>query len=121
MWTTLLQIGALILLWFAGDALMRLTGLPFPGSIAGFAILLLLLASGVLRLSLIRAGADWLLARMLVLFVPALLAVLEYPQFIGLTGLKVLLVIVAGTALVMAATAGTVCLLQRWLRSADAG
>lgn len=118
---SLLQIGALILLWFAGEALMRLTGLPFPGSIAGFAILLLLLATGVLPLPMVRAGADWLLARMLVLFVPALLAVLEYPQFIGPAGLKILLVIVAGTALVMAATAGTVCLLQRRLRSHDAG
>jgi holin-like protein len=110
---SLLQIGALIVIWFAGDVLVRATGLPFPASVAGFAMLLLLLGTGVLPLPLIRSGADWLLARMLVLFVPALLAVLEYPQFIGLTGLKILLVIVASTAMVMAVTASVVCLVQR--------
>lgn len=110
---SLLQIGALVVLWFAGDLLVRAAGLPFPASVAGFALLLVLLATGVLPLPLIRSGADWLLARMLVLFVPALLAVLEYPQFIGLTGLKILLVIVASTAMVMAVTASVVCLVQR--------
>ena len=110
---SLLQIGALVILWFAGDLVVGATGLPFPASVAGFALLLVLLATGVLPLPLIRSGADWLLARMLVLFVPALLAVLEYPQFIGLTGLKILLVIVASTAMVMAVTASVVCLVQR--------
>jgi holin-like protein len=113
---SLLQIGALVVLWFAGDLLVRATGLPFPASVAGFTLLLLLLAAGVLPLPLIRSGADWLLARMLVLFVPALLAVLEYPQFIGLTGLKILAVIVASTAMVMAVTASVVCVVQRQSR-----
>lgn len=107
---SLLQIGVLLLLWWAGDLLMRVTGLPFPGSIAGFAILLLLLASGLLPVARIEAGADWLLDRMLVLFVPAALAILDYPQFLGLQGLKVMGLIVAGSAVVMAVTARVVCL-----------
>lgn len=110
---SLLQIGALVALWFAGDVLVRATGLPFPAGVAGFALLLALLATGALPLALVRSGADWLLARMLVLFVPALLAVLDYPQFIGPTGLRILLVILGSTALVMAVTASVVCLVQR--------
>lgn len=106
----LLQIGLLILLWMAGDLLVRATGLPFPGSIAGFALLWLLLASRALPERCIASGADWLLARMLVLFVPAVLAILEHPQFLGWTGLKVLVVIIAGSAIVMAVTARAVCL-----------
>lgn len=106
----LLQIGVLILFWMAGDRLVRAAGLPFPGSIAGFALLLLLLATRVLPERWVGPGADWLLARMLVLFVPALLAILEYPQFLGWTGVKVLFVIVAGSAVVMAVTARVVCL-----------
>ena len=106
----LLQVGVLILFWMAGDRLVRAAGLPFPGSIAGFALLLLLLATRVLPERWIVPGADWLLARMLVLFVPALLAILDYPQLLGWTGLKVLFVIVTGSAVVMAVTARVVCL-----------
>ena len=106
---SLLQIGLLLLLWWVGDLLMRVTGLPFPGSIAGFTILLLLLATGLLPASRIEAGADWLLGRMLVLFVPAALAILDYPQLLGLAGLQVMVVIVAGSAIVMAVTARVVC------------
>lgn len=107
---SLLQIGILLLLWWAGDALVRAAGLPFPGSIAGFALLLILLGSGLLPASRIAPGAHWLLSRMLVLFVPAALAILEYPQFLGVAGLKVLFVIVVGSAVVMAVTARVVCL-----------
>lgn len=107
---SLLQIGILLLLWWVGELLMRLTGLPFPGSIVGFAILLLLLATGLLPAARIESGADWLLARMLVLFVPAALAILDYPQFLGLQGLKVMGLIIAGSAVVMAVTARVVCL-----------
>lgn len=112
---SLLQIGMLILLWWAGDVLVRATGLPFPGSIVGFALLLALLASGMLPAARIAPGADWLLARMLVLFVPAALAILDYPQLLGLAGLKVLFVIIVGSAVVMAVTARVVCLAIGWL------
>ena len=111
---SLAQIGILIALWWVGDALVRAAGLPFPGSIAGFALLLLLLATGLLPERWIAPGADWLLARMLVLFVPAVLAILDYPEFLGLPGLKVLAVIVFGSAIVMAVTARVVCLAIGW-------
>lgn len=120
MWKPALQIVALILLWFAGDAIVRFTGLRLPGSIVGLALLLLLFASGLLPLTALRDGAHWLLARMLVLFVPALLAVLDYPQFLGLLGLKLLAVILIGTAVVMTLTALVACLMQRLLRDRPA-
>ncbi len=115
-----LQIGLLLALWWAGDLLVRASGLPFPGSIAGFALLLALLASGALRESHIATGADWLLSRMLVLFVPAALAILDHPRFLGVDGLKVLCVLFAGSAIVMAVTARVVCLVIRWKAPRDA-
>lgn len=115
-----LQIGLLLALWWAGDWLVRVSGLPFPGSIAGFALLLALLASGGLREAHIAPGADWLLARMLVLFVPAALAILDHPRFLGADGLRVLFVLFAGSAIVMAVTARVVCLVIRWKAPRDA-
>jgi holin-like protein len=52
----------------------------------------------------VRSGARLLLADML-LFLPAVLGVMDHPALFGLLGLKLLAVIVPGTALVMAATA----------------
>lgn len=109
------QVGGLLLLWWVGDALVRLVGIALPGSLVGFALLLALLAAGWLPERHIAPGANFVLERMLVLFVPALLAVLDHPEFLGVTGLKILLVIVAGTAVVMAVTAWVACAAIRML------
>jgi len=62
----------------------------------------------------VSRGAGWLLAEMLLFFVPAAMIVIQNPQLFGTLGLKLLLVIVVGTVLVMAATALTIDLLFRW-------
>jgi holin-like protein len=91
--------------WAAGDALARPLGGVLPGSVLGLLILLALLGSGLLPTRLVRSGARLLLADMLLFFVPAVLGVMDHPTLFGLLGLKLLAVIVPGTALVMAATA----------------
>jgi len=110
----LLQIGLLFAFWFAGEALVRLAGLPLPGGILGMAMVLLLLASGRLSLFSMRRGAQWLLAEMLLFFVPAVLAILDHREFLGLLGLKIVVVILLGTLAVMGVTALTVDLCFRW-------
>ncbi len=101
----LVQIAIIAAFWLAGETVARLMALPIPGGVIGMAMVLLLLASGRLRPSSMRDGARWLLAEMLLFFVPAVLAVLDHQEFIGLLGLKVLAVILGGTIAVMASTA----------------
>lgn len=110
----LVQIGLILALWLAGEALVRATGLPLPGSIVGMGLAFALLASGRVSLFSLRRGANWFLAEMLLFFVPAVLAVIDHREFLGLLGLKVLAVILTGTAAVMATTALTVDLCYRW-------
>ena len=110
----LVQIGLIVAFWLAGEALVRLTGLPVPGGIVGMAAALLLLASHRISLFSLRRGAEWFLAEMLLFFVPAVLAVTDHREFLGLLGLKILLVIFAGTVAVMGVTALTVDLSYRW-------
>lgn len=110
---SILEAGLVLLFWLAGWALVKAIHLPFPAGLAGFALLLLLLVAGWLPLERIRGGADWLLARMLVFFVPAVLAVLDYGEFAGELGLKVLFVIVGSTAAVMLATGAVVHVAER--------
>ena len=61
-----------------------------------------------------RRGANWFLADMLLFFIPAILAVLDHREFLGLLGLKILAVILTGTGIVMAVTALCVDLFYRW-------
>jgi len=110
----LLQIAVLAAFWLLGEGVVRLLNLPFPGGIVGMAVVLGLLASGAIRPAAVRRGASWLLAEMLLFFVPAVMAVLDHREFIGLLGLKVAAVILVGTVLVMGGTALTVDLCYRW-------
>jgi len=111
----LAQIGLIVGFWLLGEALARLAHLPVPGSIVGLALLLALLATGRISPMSMRRGAQWFLAEMLLFFVPAVLAVTQHGEFIGLLGLKVLVVILAGTVTVMAVTALTVDACCAWI------
>lgn len=110
----LMQIATLVGFWLAGEGVVRLVGLPLPGGIVGMALVLVLLLSGRISLFSMKRGAEWFLAEMLLFFVPAVLAVLEHQELIGLLGLKIMAVILLGTLTVMSVTALTVDLCYRW-------
>jgi holin-like protein len=101
----LLQIGVLGGFWLLGEAVSRKLALPVPGGILGLFGVLALLAGGWLRPASVRRGARWLLAEMLLFFVPAVMAVLDHREFLGVLGLKLLAVVVLGTITVMGSTA----------------
>jgi holin-like protein len=101
----LAQIMLLLVFWQAGETIVRLTHLPIPGAIAGMLLVLALFASGKVKLTSMKRGAEWFLAEMLLFFVPAVLALLDHGEFIGVVGLKILAVIFAGTVIVMGVTA----------------
>ena len=111
----LLQIVLLIAIWAGSEAVVRATGLPVPGAILGMAIVLLLLATGRLSLFSMQRGANLLLAEMLLFFIPPVLGLLQHTEFLGLLGLKVLVVVALGTVSVMAVTGLAVDLCYRWM------
>ena len=109
-----LQVGGLIAGWWVCDRLAKALRLPVPGSVLALALLLGLLLSGRMRAGLIRRGANGLLDHMVLFFVPAVMALLKHPEWVGWVGLKILVVIVAGTLAVMVGTAWVVELCFRW-------
>jgi holin-like protein len=70
------------------------------GNVPGVAAL----ALGWLPLAWCKSGARWLLAEMLLFFIPATVAVVQYPQLMGSIGLRIVLVILLSTVLVMTVT-----------------
>ncbi|MBY4830397.1 CidA/LrgA family protein [Burkholderia dolosa] len=100
-----LQAAALGVLWMAVDWAVRAVGLPVPSSVIGLAVLLALLFSGRVAPAWVKDGANWLLSDMLLFFVPAAVAAVQYGGLFREDGWRLALVVVAGTAFVMVAVA----------------
>lgn len=116
---TLWQVSMLIAAWWAADRAADALQLPFSGGVVGLFVLVALLASGVVKPGAIELGANWLLANMLLFFIPLVVSVVQFTDLIRAKGLILLLDIGLGFACVMLATAFTVewvCRYERQLR-----
>ncbi|KWK62624.1 CidA/LrgA family protein [Burkholderia ubonensis] len=100
-----LQAAALGVLWMAVDWAVRTVGLSVPSGVIGLAVLLVLLFSGGVAPAWVKDGANWLLSDMLLFFVPAAVAAVQYGGLFREDGWRLALVVVAGTAFVMVAVA----------------
>ncbi|WGV21828.1 CidA/LrgA family protein [Pseudomonas putida] len=110
----LVELAILCGLFLLGGQLATWLGWPIPGGVMGLALLLLLFASGVLKPATLQLGAGWLMAEMLLFFIPALMSLLDYGALIRDEGWRILLVIAVSTLMVMVVTALTVELVCRW-------
>ncbi|MEN5033290.1 CidA/LrgA family protein [Pseudomonas sp. TWI929] len=110
----LVELAILCALFLLGGQLATWLGWPIPGGVVGLAVLLLLFASGVLKPAMLQLGAGWLMAEMLLFFIPALMSLLDYGTLLREEGWRILLVIAVSTLMVMVVTALTVELVCRW-------
>lgn len=99
------QVGLLTGVWFVAAEISSRWLPQLPAGVLGMFLLLCALLSRSLPLSWFKQGARWLLAEMLLFFIPAVIAVVKYPQMMRHQGLAILLVIVVSTLFVMAVTA----------------
>lgn len=79
--------------------------LPLPANLVGMVLMLTLILCRALPLNWVRAGARWLLAEMLLFFVPAVVAVVNYAQLLMVDGWRIFAVIALSTLMVLGATA----------------
>ena len=107
------QIGILFVLSIFGTALRTSLHIPIPGSIIGLVVLFLLLQTRAVRLKWVELGATWLIAELLLLFIPSAVGVVEYSRFIATEGLQTVCVILLSTVTVMIVTGGMTELLVR--------
>ena len=114
-----LQVLVIMVFWGVGEALVRVTRMPFPGSIAGLLALLALMGIGIVDVRDVERGAGLLLGEMLLFFVPAVVAVVDHPEWAGPLGLKLLVAILVGTLVVMLATGAVVEACFRLIRSRE--
>jgi holin-like protein len=99
------QVALLCVVWLAASHVSQKLIPAVPAGVIGMALTLGALAMGWLPLDWCRRGARWLLAEMLLFFIPAVVAVVNYSDLMLDAGWKIMVVIVLSTALVMTATA----------------
>lgn len=87
-----LQIGVLYLFTLIGTWIVDWTHLPLPGSIIGLLLLLIGLLTGIVPESFVKDGAGFLISILTLLFIPATVGIMNYPEL--LSGYGILLVVI---------------------------
>ncbi|PKQ72301.1 CidA/LrgA family protein [Aeromonas sobria] len=99
------QIVLLAAIWLLADIAVRTLHLPLPANLTGMLLLLACILLGVVKVEWFRAGARWLLAEMLLFFVPAVVAVVNYQDLLLQEGWRIMVVLLVSTTLVLGTTA----------------
>ncbi|SMC50747.1 CidA/LrgA family protein [Sporomusa malonica] len=93
------MLGQGVLLWMVywlGNQISLVSGLPIPGNVFGMMLLFVLLLFGVIKLHYIQDAADFLLKHMLFLFIPIAVGLMNWGAVFYEYGIILALALVAG-------------------------
>lgn len=96
-----IHIGFLYLLYFIGVTIQKTFHLFIPGSMIGMLILLLLLATKVLKAKWIEEGTAFLLRHMPLIFLPVTVGILSFLDVFSGRGFLLIVVALVSTYIVM--------------------
>ena len=96
-----------------GEVLRAIIPLPIPASVYGLVLLFVALMTGVLRLEQIKTAADYLIAIMPVMFIPAAVGLLGAWDSLKPVLIPVCVITVVSTVFVMAVTGRVTQRVQR--------
>lgn len=69
--TLLKEFSIILIIYFLGELLQKISGLPIPGNVVGMLILFLGLYTGIIKLKMIGKISDFLLDNLAFFFLPA--------------------------------------------------
>ncbi|WP_314584374.1 CidA/LrgA family holin-like protein [Paenibacillus terrigena] len=101
---TVIQVLFFIIVAKISDAFAAWIHSPIPGTIIGIAVLFILLKFKVIRMDWIEQGSNWLLAEMLLFFIPAAVGIINYKSLVVQSGLRLTITILLSTLAVMICT-----------------
>lgn len=101
------QFGIVLLITCIGELFRFLIPLPIPGSIYGLVLMLVLLITKVIRLEDVKEAAQFLIAIMPVMFIPAAAGLINSWSDLQPILIPALITTVASTFIVMAVTGVT--------------
>ena len=101
------QFGIILLITFIGELLRFLVPLPIPASIYGLILMFVLLCTKVLRLEDVRESAEFLIAIMPVMFIPAAAGLIDSWSQVQPIVIQMFVTMIAVTFIVMTMTGKT--------------
>ncbi|MGF7048890.1 holin-like protein [Paenibacillus sp. DS2015] len=99
-----IQVAVLMIFSLLMNQLAQWLQWKIPGNIVGILVIFILLETRVIRLEWIEIGANWLLAELLLFFVPAAVGIMKYIPMLQSDGLRILIVVLISTFVVMLST-----------------
>jgi holin-like protein len=101
----IIQILFINLFLLIGVAVKSVVNVPIPASMIGLIILFLALMLNIVKLEWVEQGGKWLLAELLLFFVPSAVGVVNYKEILGWQGIETVVLIIFSTMIVMGTTA----------------
>ncbi|PFN96940.1 CidA/LrgA family protein [Bacillus sp. AFS076308] len=102
-----IQVLFLHVFLFLGAVLKEVIPLPIPASMFGLFLLFLALFFKIIKLEWVEKGANWLLAELLLFFIPSAVGIVNYDEILSLQGAEIVGLIGISTIIVMGMTAVT--------------
>ncbi|MGG3468931.1 CidA/LrgA family protein [Neobacillus pocheonensis] len=101
----ILQILFIHIFLFLGIVIKTFVQVPIPASMIGLVLLFLALMLKLVKLEWVEQGGKWLLAELLLFFVPSAVGIVNYKEILGWQGVETIVLIIFSTMIVMGTTA----------------
>jgi holin-like protein len=101
----ILQVIFLHVFLYLGALLKELIPLPIPASMFGLFLLFMALYLKIIKLEWVEKGASWLMAELLLFFIPSAVGIVNYDEILSLQGAEIVVLIGISTIIVMGMTA----------------
>lgn len=113
--TLLKQFSIILGIFFLGELIQKVSGMPIPGNVTGMLILFFGLYSGVIKLDMIGKISDFFLENLAFFFLPAGVSLITCFTLLEGKWTAILIVSLVSTVVTLAATGLTVQLVKRFL------
>jgi len=112
--TIILQILFIHIFLFLGSVVKAIVPIPIPSAMVGLLLLFLSLLLGIIKLEWVEQGGNWLLAELLLFFVPSAVGIVNYDEMLSWQGFMSVLLIGLSTFIVIGSTAFIAEKLNNW-------
>jgi holin-like protein len=112
--TIMLQILFIHIFLFLGSAVKAIVPIPIPAAMVGLLLLFLSLLLGIVKLEWVEQGGNWLLAELLLFFIPSAVGIVNYEEMLSWQGFISVLLIGLSTFIVIGSTAFIAEKLNNW-------
>ena len=101
----IIQISFIHIFLFIGYGVKHVLPIPIPASMIGLIFLFLGLKFKIVKLEWVEQGGNWLLAELLLFFIPSAVGIVNYHEIFSMQGAETVLLIAFSTVIVIGVTA----------------